>query len=67
MAADLIRDLECVRPAVTGFENPQMQEAWAGIETFCALALRVFQKTNPSKIRSEAITLEIASLMPKPK
>jgi hypothetical protein len=38
-----------------------LREAMAGLETFIAIALRVFAKTNPSKIRSEAITQEIAS------
>jgi hypothetical protein len=33
------------------------------IETFAAIALRVMRKTNPSKIRSEAMTVEIQARM----
>ena len=64
IAADLIAELATLRPVAMGSQDPAVHEAWAGVETFCALALRVFAKTNPSKIRSEAITLEIASLIP---
>jgi hypothetical protein len=34
-------------------------DEWEIIETFIALALRVLAKTNPSKIRDAALTLEI--------
>ncbi len=33
--------------------------AMCEIETFCAIALRVFRKTNPSKLRSETRTVEL--------
>lgn len=33
------------------------------IETFCAIALRVMKKTNPSKIRDCARTVEIQAHM----
>lgn len=32
-------------------------EAWAGVETFVAIALRVFAETNPSKLK-EAMRIE---------
>jgi hypothetical protein len=33
----------------------------AHIETFCAIAIRVLRKTNPSKIRDAAMAEEIAA------
>lgn len=36
-----------------------------GIETYCAITLRVLNMTNPSKIRTEAMTVEIGSLIPR--
>jgi hypothetical protein len=36
-----------------------IDDAWTGIETFVTIALRVFAKTNPSKIRSEALTAAV--------
>lgn len=57
----VMKDLATVHASLT----PEMQgsEAWAGIEQFVNLSLRVLAKTNPSKVRSEAVTLEIHSLM----
>lgn len=63
MAADLIDALVHVRAALPADE--QVGDAWATVETFCAIALRVFAKTNPSKIRSEAVTAELQTLIPK--
>lgn len=37
------------------------ETAWATIETFLAISLRVMKKTNPSKIRDAARTEEIAA------
>lgn len=37
--------------------NDETTEAWAGVETFIAIALRVFAETNPSKLR-EAMRIE---------
>jgi transcriptional regulator len=33
------------------------------VETFCVVAMRVMRKTNPSKIHSEARTVEIKARM----
>lgn len=33
----------------------------AHIETFCAIAIRVLRKTNPSKIRDAAMAEEISA------
>ena len=61
ISADLWRDLERVREHVLLEAPEDVREALAGVETFCAIALRVFAKTNPSKLRSEAMTVEIAA------
>lgn len=39
--------------------DPEIESAWAEIETFCAISVRIMAKTNPSKIRDIAMTLEI--------
>ncbi len=41
--------------------DPATDAAMAHVESFCAIAVRVFAKTNPSKIRSEALTVEISA------
>lgn len=38
-------------------------DAFASIETFVAISLRIISKTNPSKIRSETVSVEIQSRM----
>ncbi len=58
MAADLARALESVRVLID-LTQPETDSAWAEIETFCAIALRVFAKTNPSKLRDAAMAEEI--------
>lgn len=40
-------------------DGSEQELALSSIETFCAVAIQVFRKTNPSKLRSEARTLEI--------
>jgi hypothetical protein len=60
---DLMRDIGDVRRRIEhAFEKePELERAWAGVETFCAVALRIIAKTNPSKIRDEARTTEIGA------
>jgi hypothetical protein len=60
----ILRDLARVKQHVQGDKvvDPglaDLDDAWTGIETFVAVALRVFAKTNPSKIRSEALTAAV--------
>ena len=43
--------------------EPENEAAWAQIETFCAIAIRVMEKTNPSKLRDAAMTEEIKARM----
>lgn len=54
---DLIRDLAEIKRQVGE------TDAMAGVETFCVIALRIMAKTNPSKIRDVARTVEIASYL----
>lgn len=37
---------------------------WATIENFVAVSLRVLAKTNASKIRNEALIVELSTLIP---
>ena len=59
MKADLIAALAAVRDRL----DPSLEDEWAQIETFCAIALRVFAKTNPSKLRDAAMIEEIKARM----
>lgn len=49
--------IQMVRTSVAS--GTPADDAMVMLETFCATALRVLAKTNPSKIRSEARTVEI--------
>lgn len=55
---DLVQALATVR-ALIDLTDPENEAAWAQIETFCSIALRVFAKTNPSKLRDAAMAEEI--------
>lgn len=57
---DLQANLAYFREKFSRAKNPEADRRWAEIETFCAVAIRVMAKTNPSKIRDTARTLEIA-------
>ena len=61
----LLVDLLTMRSHVLALDGDfvHIEDAWAGIETFCAIALRVMAKTNASKLRSEMSTVEIAARM----
>lgn len=66
ISEDLLRDLSEVRLHLERYRElvpPEIDDAFAGVETFCAIALRVLAKTNPSKVRSEAVTVEISVRM----
>ena len=67
-AIDAIReaymaDVLTIRAHILALNNPHLEDAWAGIETFAAVALRVMAKTNPSKLRSEMVTVGISALL----
>lgn len=58
MQQDIIKAVMVIRDAVD-LSKPENDDAMAQIETFCAVALRVFAKTNPSKLRDAAMVEEI--------
>lgn len=59
---DLVDSLATVR-ALIDLKEPETESAWAQIETFCAIALRIIAKTNPSKVRDAAMAEEIKARM----
>ena len=62
MAEEMISALRVLRDHI-GQSDERVIEALATIETHVAISLRVFSKTNPSKIRDVARTVEIGFLM----
>lgn len=56
MTNSVVADIEFIR-AQLDLSNPEIEAAWAGVESFVAIGLRVFAETNPSKLR-EAMRLE---------
>lgn len=59
----VMRDLSTLRQHMP--TDGPADSAMTGLETFVAVALRVLAKTNPSKVASEARTVEIAYRMAK--
>lgn len=59
--ADLTVALQTIREALKPVDGTPEDYAMCAVETFAAVALRVFRKTNPSKLRSEARTVEIGA------
>ena len=66
IAAMVLQDLATLRAALQSCPEctGSADEALTGVETFTAIALRVLAKTNPSKVASEARTVEICLRMP---
>ena len=60
---DLVAELAVLRAALQPEDGTPEDVALCSVETFCAVALRIMHKTNPSKVRSEAMTLEIKCRM----
>jgi len=60
IARDLAACFETMRAAGPASVDGSPEDiALCSIETFCAVALRVMKKTNPSKVRDCARTVEI--------
>lgn len=59
---DLCAALEAIRNALEPMTDETLN-AFASIETFCDVALRLMAKTNPSKLRDVARTVEIRARM----
>lgn len=58
---DLIQALALVRRTLPS--DTASEQAWAQIETFCAISLRVMAKTNMSKLLSETKTVELSAFL----
>jgi hypothetical protein len=56
----LMQALKQVRQRLP-LHDPAIDAAWAQIETFCAISLRVMAKTNMSKLIDETRTVEISA------
>lgn len=61
--ADLAQHLRTVRQSLNPQDGTPEDYALCAVETFAVIALRVMRKTNPSKVRSEARTVEIKARM----
>jgi hypothetical protein len=59
IASDIVAAVNRLRPVASQAD----ESAWAEVETFIAIALKVFAKTNPSKLRDAARTVEIHARM----
>lgn len=57
--AEIDAALKLIRAALNAEDGSPEDHAIEGLATFAAVAIRVFRKTNPSKLRSEARTVEI--------
>ena len=57
--ADLVDAFRVLRDRLYFPDGSPQDTALATIETFCAVALKVMRKTNPSKIRDCARIIEI--------
>lgn len=57
--ADLDAALQRVRAALDPVDGSADDTALNEIETFCAVAIRVMRKSNPSKVRDAARIVEI--------
>lgn len=60
---ELQANLAYFKDRVAALDDPEARKRWIDIETFCAIAIRVMVKTNPSKLRDIARTLEIYAHM----
>ena len=63
MTNAVLADLNVVKQHLGPHTFNKTEEAWAGIETFIAIGLRVFAQTNPSKLRDVMRTVEIQARM----
>lgn len=63
MDHDITEAIKYLRTAMSPEDGSAADIHLATVETFAVIALRVFAKTNPSKLRSEARTVEIKARM----
>ncbi len=57
--AEITEAVRVLRDALAPVDGSEVDTALCSVETFIVIALRVFAKTNPSKLRSETRTVEI--------
>lgn len=57
----VLRSLSLVRDNLSAHRSRDVDVAWAEIESFIAVAFRVFAKTNTGKLRSETTNVELAA------
>ena len=62
-ARELAVHLALLRDVLNHQDGTEVDTALCSVETFCAVALRVMAKTNPSKVRDCARTVEIKARM----
>ena len=55
ISANILAAVERLRPIASKAD----EDAWAEVETYIAVSLRVLAKTNRSKIKDAAMTVEI--------
>jgi hypothetical protein len=60
---DITAALQLLRDRLPFPEGSEQETALNEIETFCAIAIRVFRKTNPSKLRSESRNVEVQAYL----
>ena len=61
--ADITNCLRVIRDCMRPVDDTREDYALCALECFVDIALRVMRKTNPSKIRSVAMTVEIQARM----
>lgn len=64
MRGDVVANVSTIRMKLD-LTDPVVEQAWAELETFLAVSLRVIAKTNPSKLASEVRTVELSGLVPR--
>lgn len=62
-ARELAVHLALLRDVLNPQDGTEVDTALCSVETFCAVALRVMAKTNQSKVRDCARTVEIKARM----
>ena len=61
--ADITDCLRVIRECMNPVDDTREDYALCALECFVDIALRIMRKTNPSKIRSVAMTVEIKARM----
>ena len=57
--ADLAGNFDILRQHILAQSSVEAESSLYWVETFCAIAIRVIERSNPSKLRDAAMTEEI--------